>query len=264
MMMKFARNAAICAAILTSLTAIRVSAQTPVPDMATDRPDFTEGASIVRRLQIESGYTFARTDGTDSHSIGEVLARIGLAPRAELRVGLNSYGLTRARSGSGQHEGFEDVSLGVKLRLQDNAPTSVIIAAGLPTGNAPGHGEGLAPEIVFLMEPSLGSDRFALGLNAGFVSEPDPFARTLSMLASAAFGADMSSRTGVFLEMYGTRRLSGGLETPGVESSDGRIFVDAGLTHLLTADLQLDLRIGHSLVNQKENYIGVGLSRRFR
>lgn len=244
------RIAAAMAVLLTSHATISASAQSTAPEFQTDRPDFTEGALIVRRFQIESGYTFTRADGTDTHSIGEMLLRIGLAARAELRITANyvmeSDRFTRA-------VGFEDPSLGVKLRLYDAVPVSVIMATTIPTGPGAGSGRGVTPEIVFVLEPPIGSERMGLGINAGIASEPGIDGRRLLTLASAVLGLDLTNRTGLYIEAFGH-----------VRSGDEHAYVDGGVTHMLTPDLQIDFRVGTSIVSERENFIGVGLSRRFR
>jgi hypothetical protein len=75
-----------------------------VPEMVTDRPDFTESASVVPRgrVQLEAGYTYARDEDAGvlaAHSYPEALARIGVVDdRLELRLG-QSVLTTRSRFG---------------------------------------------------------------------------------------------------------------------------------------------------------------------
>ena len=62
--------------------------------------------------QLEAGSTFSRTENERGRSIGEALLRVGVAPRAELRIVLNSFAVARA---DGQTtRGFEDISLGTR------------------------------------------------------------------------------------------------------------------------------------------------------
>ncbi|HKY61551.1 MAG TPA: transporter, partial [Gemmatimonadota bacterium] len=80
--------------------------------LVTDRPDFTESAVTVPRgdVQLESGYTFTRSDEEDEHSLGEVLARIGLVERLEARIGFGSHAWITAAGND--PSGFEDPSVG--------------------------------------------------------------------------------------------------------------------------------------------------------
>jgi hypothetical protein len=60
--------------------------------LITDRPDFTESVEAVPsgRVQVEGGITYAREGDEDAATVPELLARIGIMPRAELRLTLPS------------------------------------------------------------------------------------------------------------------------------------------------------------------------------
>src|SRR5262245_36364737 len=92
--------------------------------IATDRPDFTETAAPVERgmVQVEAGATRSR----HGQSLGELLARIGVARRVELRLGFNSYVWPRGVPGG--ESGFEDLSVGMKVGVRDAGP----VGSGLP------------------------------------------------------------------------------------------------------------------------------------
>jgi hypothetical protein len=78
------------------------------PDLVTDRPDQTESTEIVPKGSVQSELGLGDSDGADATAAG--LARIGLADRVELRVGLDELFL------SGPEDAI-DVSLGTKIRL---------------------------------------------------------------------------------------------------------------------------------------------------
>src|SRR5688500_373298 len=64
----------------------------PRTPLVTDRPDFTESAvTVPGGVQVEAGATYAGEAGADGTTVGEVLVRAALTPRAELRVGVPSY-----------------------------------------------------------------------------------------------------------------------------------------------------------------------------
>jgi len=71
--------------------------------LITDRPDFTESTDAVPRghLQLEAGYTFTydreKLDRTRDHTSPEILLRIGLVDRLELRLGWAGYSWTETR-----------------------------------------------------------------------------------------------------------------------------------------------------------------------
>jgi hypothetical protein len=123
---KLARASAIplCAMLLCTVVGSAAAAQDATADtgepLVTDRPDFTESAETVARgrVQVEGGYTFTEREAEDEQSLGEVLVRVGLSQRFELRLGLDSWvHLDPAGPGRGT-EGFADPSVGAKLVLR--------------------------------------------------------------------------------------------------------------------------------------------------
>jgi hypothetical protein len=75
--------------------------------LVTDRPDFTESSSSVGSgvLQLESGITFLDLQsGTEVTTVGEILARWGVAEKFELRFVLPTY--SRTSGAAGGESGF--------------------------------------------------------------------------------------------------------------------------------------------------------------
>ncbi|MBC8134518.1 MAG: transporter, partial [Fibrella sp.] len=113
--------------------------------LVTDRPDFTESALTIPRglSQAEFGATFAESGGDDENGFGELLMRIGLNKRTELRLGIPTYLSTRAAA-SGRSSGFADASLGFKFSLASAGDrlglrqfdVGLIVATTLPTGSS--------------------------------------------------------------------------------------------------------------------------------
>src|SRR5262249_13066797 len=148
---------------------------------ATDRPDVTDGATTVPAgtTQLEGGYTMGRSDAqTRDQTIGEGLVRIGVSSRAEARIAFNSYEVRREHGLT--QRGFDDASLGAKLRLHQAPSDSVravpstawIVAMSIPTGNRD-FGAGTAlPSTKLAAEWSLG-EQVNLGANAILAAERD-------------------------------------------------------------------------------------------
>src|SRR5690242_18428459 len=77
-------------AALLAGPALTCAAQTGggVPELVTDRPDFTESSEVVgpRVVQIESGFTLEQDDAsTRQMTAPQMLVRVGIGRRAELR-----------------------------------------------------------------------------------------------------------------------------------------------------------------------------------
>ncbi len=241
---------ALVSALLIAPTAV---AQEEDP-LVGDRPDFTESAITIApgRVQIEAGVTFTDDDSTESYEIGEVLARIGLTERLELRVGLNSYARVEPRRGRDQ-SGFVDSSLGIKLTLGEYAgwTTAVLASTSLPTGSSEFRESRLQPDAVLAAERDL-TDNVSIGTNLGYAYASDGGRRFGEAFASVAVGIGITETTGAFFEIYGFARASaGGPET---------YFFDTGVTHALGPNLQVDVRIGTGLNSAAEDlFVGAGV-----
>ena len=143
--------------------------------LITDRPDFTESAVSVSPggFQLETGYTFSGVEREKTHSFGEVLLRVGVAERLELRFGFNSY--SRVRTGSGKLTGLEDTSFGLKLELVEGDPgtgvdrpdVAVLVSTSLPTGSDAFSADGLQPSVAVALAWDL-TESLALGSNLGY------------------------------------------------------------------------------------------------
>lgn len=231
--------------------------------LVTDRPDFTESAVTVapRRVQVEAGYTLGRSGEARDHSIGEVLGRVGLSQRVELRLGFNSFQLVEA---GGDHEsGFQDLALGLKLKLLSGSErprllgpaVALLVGGALPTGSeGVGAGGGAAEAKLALAWP-LGS-RFSLGsnLNVGWLDLAE--ASFVQFSGSLSLGASLSERLGAYLEAFGF--ASG--DDAGLQAS----FLNGGLTLGLGANLQLDGRAGFGFDDPRPNYFaGLGFAVRW-
>lgn len=252
------RRPALCAALAAGLAASPAALAQPVDEpLVTDRPDFTESAVAVEpgRVQLEAGATFARTGEVDEWSVGEVLLRVGLVERIELRLGAGS--LVDVDAPGGGESGWADPSVGVKLELPvrpGDGETALLLTAGLPSPDEVG-GDGVVPSAVLAAGWDL-TDRLSLGANLGYAYAREEGERFDQLFASAALGVAVSDPLGLFVELYGFSR-----EEPG---GGDRTYADAGATWLLSGDLQLDLRAGRGLDGPDPDWFaGAGLAVRW-
>lgn len=232
--------------------------------LVSDRPDFTESTSTVERghIQAEGGYTFTRSAGEKSNSAGEILVRIGLARFAELRLEPGSY--SWVASPTEKQSGREDGEVGTKLRLYDppdDNPSPVpavsfILKTSIPTGAAVYRVKRLQPEAELATEWTLAS-HVGLGTNIDMARPVDDDGKRYTEFAlSASFGFDLSPRFGAFAEAYGFIPQGSGSKRTG--------FLDTGLTAALSADLQLDVRVGIGVNGTPPDYfVGAGIVRRW-
>ncbi len=239
----------------------------------TDRPDFTESPQTVPRrfkAQIESGLTFARVGKVKETSLGEVLVRVPVAERVELRFGVPNYVFVRAASGGHPDDratGFDDAFFGAKIALSEGAgetglfkkpAAALLIGTSLPTGARAFREDNLQPEAVLALSVDL-SERFALSSNVGYVRASDGGERFNQVFGTLSLGAGLSKRVGAYLEVYGFTRVE-------AATRQSARFANGGVTFLVNKNFQLDARVGVGLGNNisgPDYFFGFGFARRF-
>jgi hypothetical protein len=223
----------------------------PGPALVGDRPDFTEsGVAVpVGRPQLETGYTLVAGPDATEHTVGELLLRVGVSERAELRLGAGSLSSFDPDTGEGA-SGYGDVSVGAKLELPAGTladDLALLLSTGVPVGSR-------AYEVEWGLSAVLAAGRqlgaLGLGANLGYATlggDEDQW------LGSLVLGAPLGGPTGAFAEVYGI-----------VGPDQGPQWVaDAGITWLLTPDLQLDLRVERPLHAGGTLGLGAGLVARW-
>jgi len=226
--------------------------------LVTDRPDFTESAETVKpgRVQLEFGYTFDSSGDVETHTVGEILARVGVRDKLELRLGINSY--AKLDSPGGELSGPEDTFLGLKVKLLEGqgeysaAVPHIALIGGtsVPTGGDEVTTDEWEPEFVLALAWDL-SERFALGSNLGFAYPSGGEERFTQVSGSVALGYSLSEKVGAYIEYYGF--------APSERNGPNTGFLNGGFTYLVNNDFQLDIRtgVGHNDPDP-EYFVGVG------
>jgi hypothetical protein len=258
------RLSSLFAALILTASAAVCSAQEsappeqPDPDdvIATDRPDFTESALVVRRnqLQIETGFTFLRSSGLSSFGAPEALFRYGVGKKFEWRLGLPNYSSFRA--GGQNQAGFGATYLGFKYQIGpvgDDVNISVIPAVFAPTGGRGFNSGDWDPEVKFCFSKSL-TDRFGISgmLYAAYPTQPD--GRNFFLQQTVTLGYAHNNRWGTFYEFVNTFP----------ERGASQHFFHSGVTYLLNRNTQLDIHFGFGLSREAPDHlIAAGYSVRF-
>ena len=232
-----------------------------------DRPDFTEGPGVIApgHLQVETGYTYARTGSAKGSSLGELLVRYGVDERWEARFGLGSYDwIDSGLPGEKRISDYEDPFLEVKVRLNEadsnlRAPSvpamALLLQTTIPVGSRDLSSDEWQPAAILALGWDF-TDRFSLGGNVGAAYAADETERFSQLFLSLSAAFAINGRLGAFLEGYGFNK----------ESVDGSStqYVDTGLSWLVSNDLALDVRVGAGFDDPRPNwYAGLGASIRF-
>jgi hypothetical protein len=237
--------------------------------LVADRPDFSEGTETLQRghFQLEGGFTSARVDDEDSQSLGEILLRVGLGDRLEARIGAGSY--TRVDGPGGDFSGFEDPTLGVKIRLSPDSGTlpplrpavALLLNATIPAGDDELTADEWIPEAKLALAWEV-TERFGLSANLNWALPPglsgggDLDERFHQFSGSLSGGYSFTDRIGGYLEYYGY--------TEEEEDGPGTHYLNTGISYLISNDLQVDLRYGRGLNDpDPDDYVGFGAAVRW-
>ncbi|MEJ7811115.1 MAG: transporter [Gemmatimonadaceae bacterium] len=252
------RTIALTAANLTTACASARVAPAPI---VTDRPDFTESAEVVPSgmVQVEGGYTFAKSGRAREHTAGELLVRIPVSAGVEVRAEPGSYVVSEA---AGERtSGIDGATVGAKVMLAraDSARAAspslaLVLGVTLPTGAREYRERKLQPAATLLAAWQL-SERLSLGSNAGVSYASDGGSRFTQLYGSATVGYTLSERVGSYLEYFAFNREAARAPYSG--------YANGGLTFRLSDDTQLDARAGRGLDGRSRYFLGAGLSRRW-
>lgn len=238
------------------------AAQSDVPELVTDRPDFTESSEVVGHgvVQIESGLTLEQTDETASQvTAPQVLVRVGIGSRFELRFAGDGFvsQSVDTPSGSVRTGGHSDAEIGAKFKFLDAKSAGVDMAVipfmSLPmasdgfgtTGYDPGFKLTVARDLV---------KGFGLSGNFNAASVTGETGRAWEREASLSLGHGLGGAWGAYWEMYGS--LHDGCDCT----------LNAGVTRGFGNNLQVDVEVGRGVSGDAQDwFVGFGFAvRRLR
>lgn len=248
--------------------------------IATDRPDFTEASSTVGRhvIQLETGYTYSYHDDdragtlTQTHSGPEILLRVGIVDRVELRLVWN-YLWTQEQEGGRElfQDGADDLIVGTKLgctrQLGWLPESALVLHLGVPTGARAFTNHHAEFALNYLYGWDL-TEEWSLGGSTGWESAGELAASVLpgnlvSFLdrhnivhQSLTVGRSLTNELRGYFEYFGLYPDGKGDESP-------LHFLDGGFTYLIDDNTQLDIRVGKGLNEASEDFfVGTGISLR--
>jgi hypothetical protein len=216
-------------------------------------------------FQVEAGYTDDKTDASGYATVGEVLLRVGVGARSELRLFGNSYA-TRSAPGVPNVSGREDQKVGFKTSLWTKPDSvhsllpnvSFLAATTVPTGSDGFTANKTQPEAKLAVNWTTASP-FSLYSNLGVGSIYNEVGRASRLWLSSAGWWAVNPKISAFAEGMVMGRLSGS------GSGTAGNWVDGGLTYLFNDRFQVDARVGHGLGSETstERFFGVGLAKRW-
>jgi hypothetical protein len=252
----------------------------PVPrellrELATDRPDKTEGPTTVDagHVQVEmdiASFSYDRynSDRTDTRvenwAFGTVNFRFGVLNNLEFDVVLQPWLDSRTRDipgGVTRLEGFGDIALRAKWNLWGNEGGRTGLAllpfVKLPTNQdelANGEVEG---GLIIPFSVDLG-DGWGLGMmtQVDVAADSDSRGHHAEWANSITVAYDFTERLGGYVEFFS--RVSAEPHTPWIGT------VDVGLTYAVTPDIQIDAGMNVGVTRAADDYNPfVGLTWRF-
>jgi hypothetical protein len=231
-------------------------------EMITDRPDATESPNIVIKgaLQIETGIYYSSFEEEElkfeSWGYNTTLLRYGLLENFEIRLGWNvEDGKTIFKNDLMQEDitsGFSPLLLGMKIALIDEE--GIIPQIGLM-----GH-----LNLPFLASSDYKPEHTSIDFRFAFshtLSENSSFSYNLgaqwggdsseaSYIYTASYGYAISNSLAAFIEFYG--------DLP--EDNKSNHNWDAGITYLISKNIQLDAAVGKSITEGQDIIISSGIS----
>ena len=220
-------------------------AKSELPEMVTDRPDFTEATDVVGKgvVQMENGFTQERSRGGTSISGPELLMRIGLTKCLEIRIGGDGF-LSQRSLGAARISGYSDVELAAKIVVfnegRHRPALSLIPLLSLPLGSPDFSSGDYDPGL----KVALGKDLpkgFSLGGNVNVSSLTTPDGRFLQTAFSASLGHGLRRGFRGYWEIFGL--------TPWQNAGSAAWLANAGVTHSIGKHAQIDARAGKRLTD---------------
>lgn len=217
-------------------------------ELQSDRPDFTEGAYVVEssRFQLESGYTYSKSDGADSHVAPEMLLRFGVLESTELRFFWEGYEI------SPRGDGATGFSIGIKQKLTDEEtfiPRMSVISEIGPVNPDEDYSQFEGGGKLLWEKEVLGQD---VAGNFNLFRRDDGIEVYLEGAGSLSLGFDFTDTLGAYVEYY--------VVLPFESSNHREYYINGGPTYLVSSNLQLDFRVGMGLDNDSDDlFIGSGL-----
>jgi len=243
-----------------SLCAIQANAFSDDSPIVADRPGFSTGTYTVKpgKLNVELGYQYsfnANPIDRTTQTLPLLVLRTGLSSKVELDLLWDGWNIDDADNQPSETSGA-DISIGGKYRIHESSKynLSLLGLISLPIGSSPSTSDNVDPLLGILWDYSLSSHASLFGVvqASSFKYEK---ARVYDAQVAIGVSFGHTDRIGSFIEFYSI--------LPSEAKLEDEIVMDAGITYLLSNDIQLDINAGVGLNNYSNNFIGFGIASRF-
>ena len=224
------------------------AAAQPLPDLITDRPDFTESAVVVPlgHVQVEAGATVEFNANAELISGPELLVRWTPVECLELRFGGPDY-LDGSRL---RTSGFGDPSVGLKAQFGplNDWDLGAIATISIPVGDDAFSTNSVDPELILMA----GRELSAWSSLGGQVQAARDGSRNVWTLGgTVVLGLMLADRVGTFVEVASSAP----------ENRSSATILHHGYTFLVGRAVQFDVHGGLGLTDDAPDYlVGAGLS----
>jgi hypothetical protein len=225
--------------------------------VSPDRPSFSNGAHIVPvgGVQIEAGMGRSRFGDTIGYDLGELLLRVGLTSRIEVRAGVPSYLVSR-NSGV-RSSGADDVRLEGKFLLKsgERGAVALLTTAILPSGTRSVAEHKFQPGATLISDVNV-TKKIVVTTNAGYFRASGAGTRYHSTFGVSTVNFTISNSVQAYSEFYALNHQHGWL----------RRYAATGITWNVERKTAIDLGAGIGLANHAhgpDRYVSVGISHLF-
>jgi hypothetical protein len=231
-----------------------------------DRPGLSDPTDVlwVGTIQIETGFELdgsSSTNGAVETSsrqtvLPQVLFRVGVLPRLELRVSADGYASSSENDGIERTvtKGFSDGAISAKIKVLESDTLSFTI---LPSLSVPSFDDNFSSgtfdpgvELVFGRGLPLDLD---IGVNINGALPTNDTGRFFEASGGVALGRDIVGDLGAYIELFGTYPL---------DEKALDLVLNGGLTYVFENRYQIDVEYGQSLSNDGDFFFGFGFATR--
>lgn len=233
-----------------------------LPELSTDRPDFTESSEVVGRgvVQLEMGTTVEWDRTTERHdravTLPLALLRLGVSQRLEMRVSSDGFVVNTSDAiESGSISGQADLEVGAKILLRDGSngglALAVIPMVSLPIGADGISSDAVDPTIKFTWATTLPKG-FGISGNVNLARLGDERGRYNEHGFSVSVGHRLVGDWDAYYEVFGF--------TPYGRPNANAWTIDTGISYPFGENAQIDFEIGRGITATAPDwFIGAGI-----